>query len=294
MNIIENKEGIYTHFCVPSSSNSKKKLLIELPHGATKTKDFLWYQQKLQSTYPKNLIDFFYVNTDVGSPEIAFHIAQKLLGTYETHILQSHIPRTFIDCNRVVGEGILYTEGGVTPATPSYVTDAQDVSFLYEQYHQYQKYVRSLYTKICEQDEGQALMLHTYAPRSVPITQVDFDIVEQLHAYYKTDKIQDCPLRPEIDIIYKTPDGENLIDATWIQNLKRIFGQNGFFVADGDSYPLHPVTTAYEHAHKNPSKTMCLEIRRDLVVQDWDPFVEMSISESKAVVIASCIADSLL
>ena len=30
---------------------------------------FLVVPTKLQSTYPKNLIDFFYVNTDVGSPE---------------------------------------------------------------------------------------------------------------------------------------------------------------------------------------------------------------------------------
>ena len=106
MNIIEQKEGVYTHFATTSLENPRGYLLIELPHGSTTTNDFKWYQERLQGDYPPNIIDFFYVNTDVGSPEIAFEIAQQLKDNYEVHILRSHIPRTFIDCNRVVGEGI--------------------------------------------------------------------------------------------------------------------------------------------------------------------------------------------
>ena len=110
MNIIEQKEGVYTHFATTSLEKPRGYLLIELPHGSTTTNDFKWYQKRLQGDYPPNIIDFFYVNTDVGSPEIAFEIAQQLKDNYEIHILRSHIPRTFIDCNRVVGEGISYSK----------------------------------------------------------------------------------------------------------------------------------------------------------------------------------------
>ena len=293
MKCIEQKEGVYTHFATTSLEKPAGYLLIELPHGSTTTNDFKWYQEKLQGDYPPNIIDFFYVNTDVGSPEIAFEIAQQLKENYEVHILRSHIPRTFIDCNRVVGEGISYSEGGVTPATPSYVTNKSDIEFLYASYHAYQNYVKGLYAKICGERAGLALMLHTYAPRSVPITKVDHDIVEQLHAFYDTEKIEDCKLRPEVDIIHKTPDGEVLIDKTMIQNITEQFESAGFDVQNGASYLLHPVTTAHYHAQQNHLQTLCLEVRRDLVVSTWSPFEEMNISKEKAQRIASCIAQAI-
>ena len=291
MKIVEQKEGLYTHFCTESNSNIPgRHLLIELPHGATKTEDFVWYQNRLQGHFPKNIVDFFYVNTDVGSPEIALEIAQKLSDTHEVHIIQSHIPRTFIDCNRVVGEGISYSEGGVTPATPSYVTNSHDIDFLYTAYHAYQNYTKELYAKVCGNWKGHALMLHTYALRTVPITKVDHDIVQRLHDFYDTEKILDCKLRPQIDIIHKTPNGEVLIDASLIHNITRAFEERGFGVENGASYPLHPVTTAHKHAQQHPLQTLCLEVRRDLVVSKWSPFEEMPISKQKSQMIASSIS----
>jgi hypothetical protein len=292
MTIIEYKEGLYTHYHF-ASKNTQHKLLIELPHGATKSEDFLWLQARLQGEYPEGLIDFFHVNTDVGSPEIAFAIANELQGKCDVHILQSHIPRTFIDCNRVVGEGVEYKAGGVTPATPPYVVDEHDLTLLHKAYDSYQNYAKGLYAKICGTHQGLALMLHTYAPRTVPITAIDQDIVGQLHAFYDTEKIQDCKLRSAVDMIYKTPSGEELSNRDWIQEMAKEFIEGGLEVANGNSYLLHPVTMAYHYAKMYPQQTLCLEIRRDLVVEKWEPFSEMKISEEKAKYFSSCVVRSL-
>ena len=40
MNIIERKEGVYTHFASTPLENPRGYLLIELPHGSTTTNDF--------------------------------------------------------------------------------------------------------------------------------------------------------------------------------------------------------------------------------------------------------------
>ena len=292
MTIVKSKVGLYTHFHFPSV-NAGRSLLIELPHGATKSKDFIYYLDRLQGSYPADLIDFFHVNTDVGSPEIAFDIARQLQGQYEVHVLQSHIPRTFIDCNRVVGEDISYKEGGVTPATASYVEDERDLRTLYEVYEQYRSYVQALYAKICGEQQGFGLMLHTYAPRSVPIQAVNQDIVNQLRAFYDTEKIFDCKLRPEIDVIYKTPENEELSNLIWRRKLVEECTKIGLEVADGTSYPLHPVTMAYSYAKVYPGQTLCVEIRRDLVVEIWEPFSEMSIAKEKSEMLAACLVRSL-
>jgi len=293
---IKIEEGVYSHFCY-SAPNAMKYLLIELPHGSTKSKDFLYYQERLQGKYPENLIDFFHVNTDVGSPELAFALAEKLQREdeeYEVHVMQSHIPRTFIDCNRVVGEGISYQAGGVTPATPAYVQSEQDLQLLYQAYHRYQDYTKRLYAEICGAKRGLGLMLHTYAPRTVPIQAVDWDIVHQLHDFYDTDKIKDCALRPQIDVIHKTPAAEALAALEWHQKVAEELRNIGLEVANGDSYPLHPVTMAYHYAKQYPAQTLCMEIRRDLVVTSWDPFVEMEISQEKVEKLGACLARSLV
>src|SRR5262245_36015670 len=77
-------------------------LLIEVPHGATKTEDFTSLAALLKSPLPDSLIDFFYVNTDAGAFELGEAVATKLLEAEPRRsvaILRCRIPRTFIDCN---------------------------------------------------------------------------------------------------------------------------------------------------------------------------------------------------
>ncbi|MEI6129601.1 MAG: hypothetical protein WCR59_06000 [Planctomycetota bacterium] len=55
------------------AANAPPQLLIEVPHGATRTEHFTTLAGWLHGDYPADLIDFFHVNTDVGAPELGPH-----------------------------------------------------------------------------------------------------------------------------------------------------------------------------------------------------------------------------
>ncbi|MCC7110979.1 MAG: hypothetical protein IT382_16925, partial [Deltaproteobacteria bacterium] len=46
-------------------------LLLEVPHGATRAHHFAALKGQLKGPFPDDLLDFFFVNTDVGAPEAA-------------------------------------------------------------------------------------------------------------------------------------------------------------------------------------------------------------------------------
>src|SRR6266545_4002525 len=78
-------------------------LVIEIPHGATRTEDFARLAARLASPLPRDLVDFFHVNTDAGAPELGLAIAERLVAAEPARtvwLLRCRIPRTFIDCNR--------------------------------------------------------------------------------------------------------------------------------------------------------------------------------------------------
>ena len=120
-------------------------LLIELPHGATNTAHFQRYRDFLLGSFPDQLEDFFHVNTDIGTPECAAEIAAayvKIFPSRRVRIIRCHIPRTFIDCNRVIdAQPDAFQQGKVTPGIPSYVTNQQDQQWLQEQYYKYHSIV---------------------------------------------------------------------------------------------------------------------------------------------------------
>ena len=80
-------------------------LFIELPHGATRAAHFEDTRQALKGSLPTDLIHFYFVNTDVGSAECGLAIARAFTALRPDRsavLLRSLIPRTFIDCNRVL------------------------------------------------------------------------------------------------------------------------------------------------------------------------------------------------
>ncbi len=271
-------------------------LLIEIPHGATKSMHFKRYQQALQGDFPSDLIDFFHVNTDVGAPECAEEIAVSYTCRFpkrRVQIIRCHVPRTFIDCNRVIdGDPAAFKEGKVTPGIPSYVRDTVDQAFLREQYQRYHQIVEPVFKRVCSAG-GYALFLHTYAPKSVGISTVDDDIVKQLHWAYSPDVYSDWPLRPEIDVICRDLEGKLLTNPAWLDTFKEILSSCGYKVADGQSYPLHPVTMAHQYWQRFPNQILCLEIRRDLLVEEFSPFHEMQVDPNKIKVIADGIAQTI-
>ena len=86
-------------------SNGAPDLLLEVPHGATRAEDYHALRRALRGSYADDLAEFFFVNTDVGAPEVALRIAERVTAADPARcalVLRSRIPRTFIDCNRVI------------------------------------------------------------------------------------------------------------------------------------------------------------------------------------------------
>ncbi|MDP2317618.1 MAG: N-formylglutamate amidohydrolase [Pseudomonadota bacterium] len=274
---------------------STPDLLIELPHGATRTADYDRLRARLHGTYDDDLVDFFHVNTDIGSPELADDLAAALVAAHPTRavgILQSRIPRTFIDCNRVIdAPAAAFREGKVTPGVPPWVRDPRDLELLREMHEAYVVAARAAIDGVCGAG-GAALLLHTYAPRSVGV-EVDEHIVASLHAAYRPETVGSWPLRPPVDVIGRSLEGELLVDPTLLDDLHAGYAALGVHVANGETYPLHPSTWGFHHAAHWPLRTLCVEVRRDLLADPWDPFVEMRISAAHAARMAGPLAGAI-
>lgn len=273
-------------------------LLIEVPHGATRAHHFTSLRAELQGPFPDDLIDFFFVNTDVGAPEAALALARHVVEAEPRRtvtVLCCQIPRTFIDCNRVIDEASrpgTSAAGGMTPGVVRYVTDEGDLRLLFERYRAYRACVEAHVEAVCGTG-GTAVMLHSYAPRSVDVP-VDERIVERLHDAYRPEVEPTWPLRPKVDLIMKTPEGAILVDERLVDEVKRSFAAGGIAVALGESYPLHPSTVAYAFASRWPRQTLCLEVRRDLLVKAFTPFAEMEADEAKCARLGELLGTGLM
>lgn len=280
-----------------ADSESIPLLIIELPHGATRTEHYMNMAKEIKGDLVQDLIHFFYVNTDVASPELAFALAELVVQSFPKHvvlILQSLIPRTLIDCNRILTDDqSLYKKGKVTPGIPTYIRNSADKKWLIERHQLYQNEV-SKGIDYCCGNGGRALFLHTYAPKSVGIEQVDDDIVNQLHWAYSPEVYERWPFRPQVDFITQPPNDEILCDTKWHSASDLFLKTANFIPGTGESYPLHPVTTAYHHSKKYPGQTLCLEFRRDLLVKDFTPFEEMKACPEKIRRAAIPLRDALI
>ncbi len=260
-------------------------LLIEVPHGATKTRHFDALRAQLAGPFPGDLVDFFHVNTDVGAPEAALALARHVV-QHAPHrsvmVMRCLIPRTFIDCNRVIdGPPVPQTStaAGMTPGVVKYVTSPADLALLYARYSAYRAAVSAAFDTVCGAG-GTGVMLHSYAPRSVDVP-VDEQIVQRLRAAYQPDVVETWPLRAEVDLITKTPDGAVLADPALVEIVRATCSDAGLHTDDSVAYPLHPSSLAWTFASKFPGRTLCVELRRDLLVQAFTPFAEMTADVAK-------------
>ena len=256
-------------------------LLIEIPHGATRTADFDDVAQWLSSPLPEGLVDFFHVNTDAGAPELGVAIAHRLTKedpTKSVAILRCRIPRTFIDCNRRIdARPEEFKAGKVTPGLMPWVTTDDDRALLLQRSRAYMNAVDDAASLVMPKG-GAMLLLHTYAPRTVGV-EVNLDIVKSLHAAYRPETESTWPLRPEVDVIGTTVEGQSLAPAPVVDRLKTSLAALGLGLANGESYPLHPSTLAHGHVVKWPGRVLCVEVRRDLLAAPWTPFAQMAISD---------------
>ena len=269
-------------------------LLIEIPHGATETSDFERLAAQLTSPLPAGLVDFFHVNTDVGAPELALAVAQRFVLEHPTRvvvIVRCRIPRTLIDCNRRVDAAPEdFKAGKVTPGLMPWITTDDDRALLGSLYRRYLEAVAATSARIGP--AGALVQLHSYAPRTLDV-DVDLNIVESLHRAYEPKVVETWPLRPTLDVISKMPDGSNLAPALVVETLREGVADLGLQVGESATYPMHPSTLAYAHVIARPGRALCLEVRRDLLADPFDPFVAMHISRTKVARLAGPIANAL-
>lgn len=269
-------------------------LLIEIPHGATQTADYDHYAAQLGSPLPPDLVDFFHVNTDAGAPELATATAAALVAADPRRavaIVRCRVPRTFIDCNRQIDASPEdFRAGKVGPGLMPWIATDDDRALLRAAFDGYVATVAAARAALAA--DGAMVMLHTYAPRTVDV-QVDHDIVASLRAAYAPDRVDTWPLRPALDVIATTPDGVDHAPTAVVATLRGAVAALGLEVADGATYPLHPSTQAHAHVLALPGRTLCLEVRRDLLAAPWSPFAEMAIGPAQVERLAGPLATAI-
>jgi len=254
-------------------------LLLEVAHGATLASHFDTLRQELVGNYDDDLRGFFFVNTDVGAPEVARAVAAKVVRMQPRRtamVVRCLIPRTFIDCNRRIDPAATPTAtaaGAMTPGLPPWVREPHDQRLLLERYARYRAVVTAAVAEVCGSG-GLGLFVHTYAPRSIDVA-VDADIMQSLRAAYAPERLASWPLRAPVDLITRDPDGRELAAALLAQRTQAEYAAAGYEVVLNGAYSLHPITLAHTFATAYPGRTLCLELRRDLLVPDFTPFVPL-------------------
>jgi predicted N-formylglutamate amidohydrolase len=272
-----------------TSPGAPPDLLVELPHGATTLAHLENLAGKLSSRLPPDLKEFFFVNTDVGTPECAREVGRRFPG--RTLVLRCLLPRTLVDCNRAL-DPTSSPRPGMTPAIPEYVDVEEDVRLLRVLYDDYQQIATRAFESVCGAG-GAALLLHSYAPRSVKIDRIDREIVTQLREAYRPERYESWPLRPEVDVIGESDAGEPLASPAVVEGIRRAYEAIGVHAEANATYRLHDETTGYRHAVRHREQVVCVEIRRDLLAEPFTPFSEMHIDAAKSSRMAAPLASAL-
>ena len=272
-------------------------LFLEVAHGATRAADFDGLRAALRGQYDDGLRDFFFVNTDVGAPELARATAARVVQMQPRRtvvVVRCLLPRTFVDCNRRIERDAIpkaHRAGEMTPGMPAWVRDPADQRLLLDRYFAYRDVVDAAFRSVGP--AGLTLFVHTYAPRSIDVV-VDANIAASLRAAYAADRLGSWPLRPGVDLITHDPEGRELASPQLAHRAAAEFAAAGFDVARNSTYALHPITLAHGFAEQRPAGTLCLEVRRDLLLKEFVPFVELVPEPAAVVRAAAPLANAVL
>lgn len=280
-----------------SGAGGAPALLIEVPHGATERAHYDAVAARLASPLPARLEQFFHVNTDFGAPELALEVAARLTDSARTAspkgvvVVRALVPRTFIDFNRVIGEG---TQAGMTPGLQPYITAAADRDLLLSLYRQYHATVAGLYREACGSGSGGglAVTLHSYSPRSVE-AQIDADIVTALRAAYRPAAYGSWALRPAVDFITRDGEGRDLSPPGLAAHLQAAYTALGLDAGENTAYHLHAASMGFRYSAAHPGQVLCAEFRRDLLGAPWRPFAPSRVGPRKIGRLAGPLAEAL-
>ncbi len=269
-------------------------LLVEVPHAAWRRAHYDAVAAHLRGPFPPDLRAFFHVNTDVGAEALGLTIAKGVVerpAGRRARVLACRVPRTFVDCNRELpaDDGASLRGGAMTPGLASYVTDPDDRQLLSDLHRAYQAAAHAAYRDTCGAG-GLALTPHTYAPRSVEVDAIGADIVEVLRACWAEP--ERWPLRPAVDLITATAE-QTLADPDLVTQVVQGLSTLDIPATQNDTYHLHPATSAHHHSRRHPGQVLCVEVRRDLLLEAWTPFQEQRLDAAAIDRLAGPFIDAL-
>ena len=126
---------------------------------------------------------------------------------------------------------------------------------------------------------------------------MDDTIVKQLRWAHEPERYEGWPLRAEVDLLTRDGDGASLAPEGIEEELLAAFAEAGFSPEANDTYYLHPATLGYQWSARYPGQLLCLEVRRDLLVEVWQWDEEMlprpEAAERVAEVLAPAISSRL-
>lgn len=283
-----------------ASRDAPPDLLVEVPHGADRRAHYDRLRSRMRGVLPEDLHCFFHVNTDVGAWQFGQSVAGLVVAARPKSsvlLLRSLIPRTFIDCNRPVDVENAETDAGgdsgkLTPGVPPYVRDAGDLAMLLGLHGRYVDTVRRAFEQTCGRG-GIALVPHTYGPRTLGIDGIDEQIVRRLREALAPERVESWPLRAEVDLLTRVGDGPELSPPGIEAELLSAYGDAGFEARANDTYDLHPGSLAHDWSLAYPGQILCVELRRDILVEEWRPFEEMQVDPAKVESAARVLAPVL-
>lgn len=271
------------------------ELLVEVPHGADERAHYDALASRLKSPLPENLHYFFHTNTDIGAWDYGKRVARAVLSERpraRAMIIRCLVPRTFVDTNRELTAEDELKAGGLTGAIAPYVTDPSDLSLLHSLHARYVALVDEAYHQVCGAG-GIALTPHTYGPYVLPIAKIDAAIVENLIAAHSPEMLPSLKVRPEIDLLTDTKEEERLADPALTDWVSEGLRQAGFSVALNEAYRLVPGSQTYRLSRRFPQQVFCLEVRRDLLVEEYTPFFSMRVDPERSARVARPIASAI-
>lgn len=267
-------------------------LLVEVPHGADRRAHYDAARARLIGALPEDLHEFFHANTDTGAWDYGRQVAVRLVALDPTRralVVRCLVPRTFVDTNRLPDATDQLASGGLTAGIPSYVHDPGDRARLLAMHRAYLELVEGAYALVCG-GGGFALLPHTYGPRTMGIARVDDEIVGALRAAWAPEAWESWPLRPEIDLITRDPEGALFADAAVVEEVLDAYVSLGYQARACETYTLHPSTQGARWAARYPGQTLSLEVRRDLLVESFHLLRELTVDPDRVARVAEPLA----
>lgn len=245
-----------------------------MPHGADRREHYDAIRARLVGDLPADLHTFFHINTDVGAWALGRRVAECVAAEagVATMAIRSLIPRTFIDCNRLEDAA---ASSGLTAGLAPWIRHPDDRAFLVAAHRDYIATVEAAASELPA--DGLLFLPHTYGPRSMNIPVVDDEIVSRLREQTEPANWESLPSRPEIDFISVTPDGRTLAPDGMVEELLAGYAAIGLVGEIAKTYTLHPSTQGARWSEARPGQALCVEFRRDLLVEAWLPFEEMEV-----------------